>query len=91
MAKIPMKPHVFPPSLLSQINENSGGGFFLLTIADTGEPVLNIQADNQMVKLGIIKFLANFFGAMDEYNSDDIRCELMGIDEEDFDDEDEEE
>ncbi len=84
MAKFPMKKdHVFPPALLSQINENSGGGFLLLTIADTGEPVLNLQADNELIKIGIIKFLANVLGSMDDYNSADLRGELMGFDEDD--------
>lgn len=83
-----IKPSVFPKSVLSQINENTSGGFILVYIDSEGHIQPVIQTDNQAMQLGLISFCANFFSGVNEFNEADMRGEVcLGDMDEDEDDE----
>lgn len=74
-----IKHFVLPNSLISQLTECTAG-FALVYINDKGEPDIIIKADNEMTKMGIIKFCGHTFSSIDEMNSAELRGELMILD-----------
>jgi hypothetical protein len=64
---------VIPQNLLHQIGEFSPRGFFLLSLGENDEFVVNYVAENDMVALSMIKFLSNHTSAMDDAHSQAIQ------------------
>lgn len=50
------KGHQLPQAILSQINENSRGGFILLWISEDGEPQVSVQFDDAIHKRALVDF-----------------------------------
>lgn len=62
-----------PNSLLSQLNENSAGGYLVITLDADGEPHVYSSFDNPMYRVALTRFAADFFGGADEAIGEAIR------------------
>ena len=72
---------VVPIQTLHQIGEFSPKGYFLITIGENDEFVINYTAQNDMVALAMVKFIANHAGAMDDAHSAAIQNRIFPDDE----------
>ena len=60
-----------PKALLSMINENAGGCFFLFYTNGDGDPQCHFQADNATMKSGMINKLSSTVEALREADNID--------------------
>lgn len=65
-----------PKSVFSTLNEVTSG-FILLYIDDEGHPNVEINADNDLTRLGLTKYAANLFDSIDQIEAAQIRGEIF--------------
>ena len=69
-------PYEFPPQLLSQIKENSMGGFFLCTISEDGSPMINFDVENDISAIAFVSHISRWAGLMKNLH-DSVFCYTM--------------
>jgi hypothetical protein len=70
-----------PAATLKMLNEQTRG-FVLIYIDDKGEPQIEFQADNELTQMGLTKYIANKFTAIDTIEAALIRGDIIIDDEE---------
>ena len=86
MAKKEDKPFVFPPQLLSSIDECSAGGFLLFVVGEQGDIQPFVSFSSEVVARALTDFSADFAKSLKEINNNNILGSLA----ESFGDEDDE-
>lgn len=72
----------FPRLFMNQLKEFSNEGFVLITISSDGEPIITMEADNQLTEMGLISFCSNFFSGVKNFQEAEIRGDVIGLDDE---------
>lgn len=74
-----------PKAILNQINENSGGCYFLFHVNEQGEPYFSYHLDNDLMFAGMLsrlKSVIDSLSILDELEGEGVRdafLEAMGI------------
>jgi len=79
--------HEFPPAILSMINENSNGGYFLVTLDENGNPVVSFSFDNPSTKNFILSRAKTAITVMkldDDDSWESSVRETLGMDDDKF-------
>jgi len=67
-----------PKSILSQINECTGGGFILFTCDNTGEVSVNSHFDNNLFAMALTAYVKSWAEAVDQVTIENL---MKGINE----------
>lgn len=57
----------FPSGVLSQINENTIGGFILITINNRGAPQIHYKYENIITEVALEKYLITWLQSRDSF------------------------
>lgn len=72
------KEFIIPPSLFSQLNEYSNGGFLLVILNEAGEPELYRKFDSSIHQIGVQKWTLDYLQASDIAQSERLQ-EIIAI------------